>query len=326
MKAISTVAILAVLTAASVVAGEDAKSPPQVDAGLIRRLIAQLDADEFAARQSADVRLTEIGLPAVPALLETAKNGSTEQRWRAMSILEHGKHLRLLAGFRRLAATPDDKIDLEEGLWLIGCALDPTLSRASLERRLDALAAKVRARLGPDVDPARAAPRKVVDAIVHVVFVEEHFTANRDDYHNPQNASLDFVLRTRKGVPIMLSLLVLAVGRRLNVPLVGLQVPHRYMVMYDGSQAPEGQPKDDIIVHCYGGGRIVTPAEIKQVASRFDPEKHLAPSSNAASLTRVLASLRFDLKQAKRDNDVKEVSQYFAILEKAAPDWDLANW
>jgi hypothetical protein len=125
----------------------------------------------------------------------------------------------------------------------------------------------------------------------------------------------------------MLSQVVLAVGRRLDVPLVGLQAPHRYMVKYDGSQAPEGQPRDDIIIiDCYGGGRIVSLAEVKQVVPRFDPEKHLAPSSHAATLTRILANLRFDLGRAKRFNDFAEVSHYYAILEEAAPDWDLANW
>jgi len=33
-----------------------------------------------------------------------------------------------------------------------------------------------------------------------------------------------------------------------------------------------------------------------------------------------------DPGRAKRIDDFKGVSQYYAILEEAAPDWDLANW
>jgi regulator of sirC expression with transglutaminase-like and TPR domain len=303
------------LTIGSAATGETPPADPQ----RIAQLIAELNAEDFSTRQSAHEALVKIGEPALPLLHAAARSDSAEVRFRADAIIRELQHRALLAGFRRMGQTDDERIDLDEGMWLIARILDPLSRREELDRRLDELAAGVRKRLGEGVDPRTAPPREVVDAVVHVVFVDEGFTGNRADYDNPHNSSLAHVLEQKKGLPILLSHLVVSVGERLEVPLVGLQVPSRYMLKYDGAKAPKGQPADDIVIDAYGDGKILTLDELKALVPSFDPATHLAPSSRRATLTRMLRNLANDLQQAGRHEEAQQVERYLLLCDEAIP-------
>jgi regulator of sirC expression with transglutaminase-like and TPR domain len=313
-----TCAAALVLAVAVGVRADDApgdKSPAQADEQQIARLIGQLDAEDFSTRQLAHEQLVEIGYPALPQLLAAAKSDSAEKRYRAGAIVEQVKRRSLEQGFRRLAKVPDEQIDLDEGMCLISQILEPSLDRRRIDERLDELAARVRKRLGEGVAPRAAPPREAVEALLHVLFVEEGFAGNRGDYDNPHNSSLAYVLEQKKGLPILLSHLVVSVGSRLDLPLVGLQMPSRYMLKYEGSRAPPDQPRDDIVIDAYGEGKILSLDEIKQLVPTFDPAVHLAPSGRLAALTRMLRNLHGDLLQAGRLDEARQVAQYLAICD-----------
>jgi hypothetical protein len=62
---------------------------PDADtAARVHKLIAELDADEFATRQRATEALIKIGVPALAAVREAAKSGSAEVRSRAERVLK----------------------------------------------------------------------------------------------------------------------------------------------------------------------------------------------------------------------------------------------
>ena len=171
------------------------------DEGSIATLIQQLNADTFDVRERASRELERIGMPALPALEAATKHTSAEVRGRAKSLVEA-----LTSGVRRreflaFASTPDERLDLERGMWLIARILDPSVKQVDTSKRLDDLAARVRERLGKRVDPATADPDKVVAALHHVLFVELGFTGNKDDYGNPDNSSLGAGAGNEEGTP-----------------------------------------------------------------------------------------------------------------------------
>jgi hypothetical protein len=227
----------------------------------ITRLIEKLDAESFADREAATRELIEIGESAVTQVDAATQDGSPEVRKRAAAILRRINRPVIQAGFLELARQPDEKLDVEQGMWLISRILNPRVQRADLDRQLDEIADRVRVTLGKNQKPKELAPRVVVDAVRKVVFEEYGFKGNNTDYTNPDNSSLERVLATRKGLPILLSHVVVAVGRRLEVPIVGLPT-QRYIVKYDGAKAPAGFPKDDIYIHPFDGGRILERADL----------------------------------------------------------------
>jgi regulator of sirC expression with transglutaminase-like and TPR domain len=223
--------------------------------------------------------------------------------------------------FLEFASAPDERLDLERGMWLIGRILDPQVKQAETSKRLDELATRVRERLGKRVDPATADPEKVVAALHHVLFVEAGFTGNKDDYGNPDNSSLARVLETKQGLPILLSELTVAVARRAKVPIVNVPLSGTYLVKYDGEQTPAGFPPDDFFLHPFESGRIIKAADIERELPGKDAA--LAESDGARPvLIRVLSNLTTALERFENDpqrqEQLEQVRELKQMLEAYA--------
>lgn len=296
-----------------------AQQPDEPEAGPIPRLISLLDADRFEVRERATRELFEIGMPAVDALQAARGHASAEVRWRARSIVTA-----LTVGVRRrelteFAALPDERLDLEHGMWLIARILNPAVSKGPLEKQLDDLGRRVAKQLGPAKSPATADPDQVVAAIRQVLFVEEGFTGNVTQRYHPDNSSLERVLATKKGLPILLSHLTIAVARRLDVPLVGVPLSGTYIVKYDGSRAPDGFPKDDIFLDPFEHGRLLRASdEVERAFPGQDAASQL-PLNHRDTLERMLRNLASSCAERKDHEQLEQVEEFLELLAAYSP-------
>jgi regulator of sirC expression with transglutaminase-like and TPR domain len=128
--------------------------------------------------------------------------------------------------FVALVREPEHAIALDEGALLIAAHAHPELDVVSRLEQLDALARTVRT----------ADPTGVADAL----FSAGGFTGNTVDYYDPANSYLDDVLDRRLGIPITLSVLMIEVGRRVGVDLVGVGMPGHFLV-----GVPSDEPIDE---------------------------------------------------------------------------------
>ncbi len=69
-----------------------------------------------------------------------------------------------------------------------------------------------------------------LDSLCSVLFGVHGFVGNSVEYYDPDNSMLDQVVLRRTGIPISLSVLMIAVGRRAGVPLVGVGMPGHFLV------------------------------------------------------------------------------------------------
>lgn len=73
------------------------------------------------------------------------------------------------------------------------------------------------------------------DALAVHLFERECFAGNIDHYDDPENSFLDSVIDRRLGIPITLSVLMIAVGRRLGIDVQGVGMPGHFLVR-DGAR------------------------------------------------------------------------------------------
>ncbi len=289
------------------------------DVPLVTRLIHRLDADRFEDRERASRELYDLGLPAVDALQALRGHPSAEVRWRAKAVIDAltvGSLRRDLAEF---AALPDEQLDIEHGMWLVARILDPSVKKATLTKSLDELADRVARRLGKGESPAKADPEKVVAALHQVVFVEEGFTGNVADRYHPDNSSLARVLETKQGLPILLSHLTIAVGRRLNAPIVGVPLSGTYLVKYDGSRAPKGFDKSDIFIDAFEHGRVLRAGDEVERAFPGQEAAGTPPLDSRATLERMLRNLTSSLAERKEFEKLGRVEDFLQLLATFAP-------
>ena len=103
----------------------------------------------------------------------------------------------------------------------------PTLDPAKYLAQLDEMAEIARRTLF-DAAPGKA--RAI--HFLHIINQQLGFTGNREHYYDPNNSFFNVVLEQRTGLPIMLSLVCIAIGRRLHVDIAGIGFPGHFMARY----------------------------------------------------------------------------------------------
>jgi len=178
--------------------------------------------------------------------------------------------------FRDLVAQPEPAANLDELALLIAAHAYPDLD---VDRELESLEALAAACDGP-----------TLDALVRHLFVDLGFEGNRRQYYDPRNSYLNDVLSRRTGIPITLSVLMIAVGRRLGIPLDGVGLPGHFLV--------RDRVDVDVFVDPFDRGTLLDRAGCERAFHRvhgadatFDPA-FLEPVGTFSIVNRMLANLR----------------------------------
>lgn len=188
----------------------------------------------------------------------------------------------LLALFERNPAPP-----IDEAALLLAADFTPALDIPATRAALDALAAP----LVPRLEHVRTA-RDIAAVLATWLFDEQNFQGDEATYYDPRNSYLHEVLKRRKGIPITLAVVMIAVGRRAGVCVEGVGFPGHFLARVHGAHGDDG-----VLVDPFFQGREVTRAALDALAfrmlgnpSRLRPE-HLATVDARAMVTRMLVNL-----------------------------------
>jgi regulator of sirC expression with transglutaminase-like and TPR domain len=200
----------------------------------------------------------------------------------------------------------EPELNLARATLLIAAEEYPQLTPEPYLRRLDELAERVR-----DRDCDERAPVVVLQDVSRVLFEEEGFRGNSEDYYDPRNSFLNDVMDRRIGIPITLSVIYLEVGWRLGLPLHGVNFPGHFLVRYEGEALQllvdpfqrglvrfEDEAQD-LLDHVYGGA-VRMQQEFLRKADRKD------------ILVRILANLKGNY--LNRRDDVRALAAIERIL------------
>ena len=115
----------------------------------------------------------------------------------------------------------------------------------AISQRLDLAAIEVAGFAYPQIDPASILDHldrlaAEVEGSTHlalrrIIAIRHGIGGNVDEYDNPDNSYLNRVLETRRGNPILLSILWMEVGRRAEIEMQGVGLPGHFVV-YAGGQ------------------------------------------------------------------------------------------
>lgn len=144
---------------------------------------------------------------------------------------------------------PGDRERLEEALSLLSFLVsgEPAMS---VSEHLDSLTEEYRTWY-PNSDP---------HSLAHFMFERKKFTGAQDDFYNPENSSLSYVLSRKKGIPITLSCVYILLGQRIGLDTRGINFPGHFL-------ASAHAEDETFIVDCFYGGRILD----KQDLESLDP-------------------------------------------------------
>ncbi|MDC4224133.1 MAG: transglutaminase-like domain-containing protein [Candidatus Manganitrophus sp.] len=194
-------------------------------------------------------RLIEMGPSALPALERCAREGALQISERADQIIESIRLEALDEEWRRYAEK--ESCSLEEGVFLLARFAYPEMNSEIYREEINKMAAVLRRRIQP-----HSSPGNVIQILNHYLFEELHFSGNRENYYAPENSYINTVLETKKGIPVSLSVVMLLLAERLNLPLHGIGMPGHFLVAWSDQQ-------DEIYIDPFNEGRMLTRVEIE---------------------------------------------------------------
>ncbi len=179
------------------------------------------------------------------------------------------------ARFAALMRTEESDVRVEEVALLIAAHADPRLDVEAQLGRVDALAEGCR---GSGLEGMR-----------HQLFEVLGFGGAREDYYDPRNSMLDRVLDLRRGIPITLSVVVMAVGSRVGERFDGVGMPGHFLTWHQRSK---------LWLDAFDGGRLLDVDGCERLFRRvngddtpFD-QSYLNAVGPFSIATRMLANLK----------------------------------
>jgi regulator of sirC expression with transglutaminase-like and TPR domain len=185
----------------------------------------------------------------------------------------------------------------------LGDAADPD----AVVRRLDELAERVRGRVQSE------RPDAFLAHLHAVLFDEEDFRGNAEDYTDPRNSYLPWVLEQRRGLPITLTLVYREVARRVGLRVEGINAPGHFLARVRAGE-------DSMIVDPFFRGRVVSTEEACEflqdlTGSHGGTVGQLLPRATRRQwLTRILLNLESHLAQRGRPTDAAAMRELRGLL------------
>jgi regulator of sirC expression with transglutaminase-like and TPR domain len=133
-------------------------------------------------------------------------------------------------------------------------------------------------------------PQAILAHLHELLFEEEGFEGNTEDYYNTANNFIPMVMATKKGLPITLSLIYKNVAQRVGLRSYGINLPGHFLVgvEMDGNM---------MMIDAFAKGRVINQEEAHQRLRQIFGEEVewsdelLRPASNRLWLTRMLQNL-----------------------------------
>ena len=177
-------------------------------------------------------------------------------------------------------------LDLARGALLIASQAYRDLDIDHYLHKLDALGEDFRTR-----HPRGKTLAMELANLSHYLFADLEFRGNQDHYDDPRNSYLNDVIDRRLGIPITLSVVYLALGRRLGLPLAGVNFPYHFLVR-------STERGESLFVDPFVSGAFVDHRQLDErlpvVAGRKLElaEDFLAPAPPLQILARILRNLK----------------------------------
>ena len=214
--------------------------------------------------------------------------------------------------FAEMMLGPDEDVDLAKAALHIAAEEFPDLDIGRYLRNLDALgegaqeyAAKER-ELGPKIA-----------LLSEYLYSDQGFQGNRHDYYDPDNSYLNRVLDRRTGIPILLSLVHMEVGRSLGLVFEGIGLPGHFVIRV-------GPPEQEAYVDPFEGGTVLSRSDCEhRIQSMFGGsvevgDVHFASYTRKQFLGRILNNLKH-IYRSKGEHHKAIMMASFAHM--TAPDW-----
>ncbi len=268
------------------------------------------DPDEVIYVQVKD-RFVVLGPPAIPHL-ETAWENSFDaiMQKRIETIIHTIQFETLQKALKNWAKIDQD--DLLKGILILARYQYPDLDENKIKKQLATIKQDVWLELHEDLTALEK-----VKIINHILFEVHQFSGNITNYHAPQNSFINNVLESKKGNPLMLSVVYLLICNELKIPVYGINLPQHFVLAYLNEEANLIDVNNKTLsnnilfyINPFSKGLLFNQKDIDQFLKQLNLDlepKYYLPCSNIDIIKRCINNLIFSYEKLGYIEKVEEL-------------------
>ena len=218
-------------------------------------------------------------------------------------------------------------IDLLEGAVIVAKYQYPDLDELEVKNAI----LKIRQDIWLELNDNLTALEKIA-IFNQIIFTTHGLKGNKINYHAPQNSFINNVLESKKGNPLLLSIIYIVIAESLDIPIYGVNLPNHFILAYldqynivkliEKEIAKANDPKksnSDVLfyINPFSNGAILHNNEITNflIHLKLDPKPEFYnPCSNVSIIKRLLNNLIFSYDKLGYPDKVSEIKELLTAL------------
>ena len=250
-------------------------------------------------------QLTVIGEENPSTLQELVNADDARLSFHARDVLTHIDGCRAEDDFHLLCLLAGDSFDIEEAVWALSKVIDPSVCVLPFRDQINDWGSEFLERVACVWDNSER-----VRLLSEFLGEELEFRGNSVQYYCEENSHLPYILESRMGIPITLTLIYQMVGARAAMKIEGINLPGHFIARHG-----------DVFFDPFHGGRILSRADIEQILARQDMElkdSHLQSANSRQFLLRILANLLYVYDLSDEKEKRARIKSWMQVLTGAS--------
>lgn len=268
-------------------------------------LLTLLGDEDEAVHQAVRARVLSLGAAAREWLRPHACSRNRLLAQRVAGILRELDAREAHERFWRFCLAHCEHFDIEAAAWMLAQTAYPEINVEGYQALLDELAGELRPRIA-----LYRRGNQILSRINEHLFQEAGFEGNLEGDDEPDHCYLNRVLDRRVGNAHTLSLLYIAVARRLRLPIAPVDLAGHCLCRYQTAA-------EEIYIDPFHHGRLLSRADCVHHLIRIHAQvkdDYLSPVSARHWLCRLCEHLAHLYEAANRPEESARIQKYVAML------------
>jgi len=252
------------------------------------------DPDELVFRQ-VSTKFLSLGQEVIPVLEDAWEHSFDTLIQNRIENIIHQIQFDLIKEALKEWAKPEQQ-DLLEGALLIARYQYPDIDLAKILKQI----AQIKQDVWLELNEYLTALEKV-KIINHILFDVHNFSGNTTNYHAPQNSYINNVLESKKGNPLLLSIIYTIIAQELEIPIYGVNLPEHFILCFAdiemmGMPTSKGNEGSNVLfyINPFSKGAVFGQKEVDAFLMQLKLAplaKYYEPCSNLEIIKRLLRNL-----------------------------------
>ena len=192
----------------------------------LNALISLLDDPDETVFKQVSMKFLSLGQEIIPVLEDAWEHSFDTLIQNRIENIIHQIQFDIIKDALKEWSHPEEQ-NLLDGALLIARYQYPDIDFVKIKKQIDIIKQDVWLELNENLTALEK-----VKIINHILFDVHNFSGNTTNYHAPQNSYINNVLESKKGNPLLLSIIYTIVAQSLEIPIYGVNLPEHFILCY----------------------------------------------------------------------------------------------